>query len=112
MQKLQTKSEAAAAEEAAYDNVIELNLEPKRGHVNAQQSAKREVFHASFKPSLLKMNDVYHKMAPSKIDKAPEVSNARQINFATLTLPSQTEMLKLLVSQPVPASFYQNPSQE
>ena len=58
------------------------------------------------------MNYEYHKMASSKNDKAPEVSGARQTNFATPTFPSQTEMLKLPVSPPMPASFYQNPSQE
>ena len=51
-------------------------------------------------------------MASSKNYKTPEVSRARQTNFATPTLSSQTEMLKSPVSQPMPASFYQNPSQE
>ena len=80
--------------------------------MNAEQSMKPEVFRASFKPRPFKMNDKYHKMASFKIDEAPKVSRARQTNFATPTLPSQTEILKLPVSQSMPASFYQNPSQE
>ena len=77
MLQLQTDLEAAAAEEAAYDNAIELNLEPKRSHVNVEQSIKSEVVRASFKQRPPKMNYEYHKMAPSKNDQAPEVSRAR-----------------------------------
>ena len=111
MLQLQIKLEAAAAE-AAYDKAIELNFEPKRSHVNAEQSTKPEVFCASFKPRSFKMNYEYFKMPPFKNDDAPKVSRTRQNNFATPTHPSQTEMLKLPVSQPMPALFYQNPSQE
>ena len=112
MLQLQIDLEAAAAEEAAYDNAIELNLEPKCSHVNVEQSIKSEVVRASLKQCPPKMNYEYHKMAPSKNDEAPEVSRAKQTIFATPTLPSQTEMLKLPVSRPMPASFYQNSLQE
>ena len=91
---------------------MELNLEPKCSHANVEQSTKSEVFRASFKQRPPKMNYEHHKMAPSKNNVAPEVSRARQTSFATPTLPSQTEMLKLPVSRPMPASFYQNSSQE
>ena len=112
MLQLQTEFEAADAEEAAYHNTIELNLEPKRNRVNVEQSTKPKVFRASFKLRPFKMNDEYHKMASSKNDEVSEVTGVRQANFATSTLPSQTEMLKLPFSRPIPASFYQNPSQE
>ena len=96
MLQLQTELEAAPAQEVVYDNAIKLNLKPKRSHVNAEQSTKPEIFRSSFKPRPFKMNDKYHKMAPSKNDDAPEVSRARQTDFATPTLPSQTEMLNSL----------------